>query len=99
MNEWNKLLQANDTVVVKFSASWCAPCKAIQPLYASLAAEHTKAKFVLIDVDDVDDVANQYKVGILPTFLVLHKGDVVERYTGSDENKLQALIQKHVAAA
>ena len=99
MNDWNKLRQSNDMVVAKFSASWCSPCKAIQPLYASLAAKHTKAKFALIDVDDVDDVANQYKVGILPTFLVLCKGDVVERYSGSDGNKLQALIQTHVASA
>ncbi|GKY99499.1 hypothetical protein MPSEU_000904100 [Mayamaea pseudoterrestris] len=97
LQEWIQLLHSNEIVVAKFTASWCAPCKSIQPVFASLAAEHTNAIFVTIDADSVDEVANQYKVALLPTFLVMQNGQEVERYSGSDENKLKALIQRQVA--
>jgi thioredoxin 1 len=98
VDEWKTLLQKNVTVVVKCTASWCLPCKTIQPIYESLAASHPNARFVVMDVDgeDVKEVVDQFQVALLPTFLVLHKGALVERYTGSDENKLKVLIQQHV---
>jgi thiol-disulfide isomerase/thioredoxin len=90
---WEKLLETNDFVVAKFTASWCTPCKTIQPLYTALASVNKQARFVTIDADALDDVAGLYKVALLPTFIVFNQGEVVERYSGSDENKLKALIR------
>lgn len=38
--EWENLMsQDSTTVIAKFTASWCKPCKAIQPFYVGLAEE------------------------------------------------------------
>jgi thioredoxin-like negative regulator of GroEL len=55
-----------------------------------------------VDVDDVDSVAAEYGVAILPTVLVVQRATsagaavVVERYTGSNEAQLQAFVQAHL---
>ena len=85
-------------VVVKFTATWCRPCKAIQPTYALLASDYGTAAFCSIDVDELDEVAASLQVAMMPTFCVFQGGAVVERYAGSSEDQLRAFLAKHLQA-
>ena len=85
------------SIVVKMTADWCGPCKAIDPFYQSLAKKYD-ATFVRIDVDDLDDVAAEFSVAMMPTFVVLDRnGKEVGRVAGASEGKLEALIREHCA--
>ena len=85
------------SIVVKMTADWCGPCKAIDPFYQSLAKKYD-ATFVRIDVDDLDDVAAELSVAMMPTFVVLDRnGKEVGRVAGASEGKLEALIREHCA--
>lgn len=95
---WQQFLAANKTVVVKFTATWCRPCKAIQPTYALLASDYGTAAFCSIDVDELDEVAASLQVAMMPTFCVFQGGAVVERYAGSSEDQLRAFLAKHLQA-
>jgi len=109
--EWyNAVEQAaltNATIIVKFTAKWCQPCHKIQPLYEKLAAEKNAAlKFVLVDVDDLDEIAAAYDVAILPTFVAVQPtaagtttATVPETYAGSDPKKLKDFCMKISTAA
>jgi len=39
--------------VVKFSATWCGPCRNAAPVYAELSLKHSDLLFVSIDVDEL----------------------------------------------
>lgn len=96
-DDWKVLLvQSQATpVIVKFCAEWCQPCKRIHPLFCSLAAEDaSKTIFATVDVDDLDRVAAEHRIAILPTFAVFHRGLLVRRYTGSDESSLTDFIRR-----
>lgn len=83
--------------VMKATASWCRPCKEIDPFYQSLAKKYD-ATFTRIDVDDLDDVAADLSVAMMPTFVVLDRdGKELGRVAGANEGKLEALIQEHCA--
>jgi len=102
--EWDDLFHNNTNVkvVCKWTASWCQPCKTIQPFYESLASQFKSTRFVTADVDDLDEIAGQYQVAMLPTFCVFYKkqqdGEVVlvDRYSGSNEAKLQEFLEQHL---
>ena len=70
--------------LLKFSATWCGPCKRLAPIYASVK-QTTPIKDVLfeeIDVD-VDPVTPaQYKVMSIPTMVLLKDGVEVGRLVG-----------------
>ena len=95
-DQWNSILESKEFVACKFTASWCQPCKKIQPVYESLATASPSASFCILDVDDVDEVASEYKVAILPTFIVFKNGKEVARYAGSKEQKLRDLMAENL---
>jgi thioredoxin 1 len=105
IDEWNSIVNNNNTTVIcKMTASWCGPCKAIQPVFEELANNQNKTAkvlFCVVDVDELDTFAAQHRVAMLPTFLVLKRegGEVVDRYSGSSEQKLRDLVSAAAAAA
>ena len=96
--DWNEFAKASfsegnhEVVLVKMTATWCNPCKQIQPFFAKLV-EQNGLKAAILDVDELDEIAAQYKIAALPTFLALSEGRVVERYSGSSEAKLSEFFQ------
>jgi Thioredoxin domain-containing protein len=105
----NQLLQQKQNVILKFTAEWCKPCKTIQPLYEKLAAaasatsscqsnSHHHVVFGMVDVDEADDVASEFKVAMMPTFVAIRNGKVVETMSGANESKLESFVQKVLVA-
>jgi thiol-disulfide isomerase/thioredoxin len=53
--------------MIKFTATWCGPCKAIEPLFADFAQQAeirrsgTPLKIIVLDVDDNFDVYADFK--------------------------------------
>jgi thioredoxin 1 len=94
--DFDSLVSENALIVCKFTATWCAPCKKIEPVYGQLSAGYPSASFFTIDVDDFDEIASNYNVAMMPTFLVLKGKEVKGTYRGSNEHELQAFLQQHV---
>lgn len=94
-DEWRGVIgRKQRPVVVKFTAGWCKPCKNIDPFYQLLAKTYD-ATFVKIDVDELDDVAADCSVAMMPTFVVFRNGKKAGSVSGAHEDKLEALIEEH----
>jgi thioredoxin 1 len=71
------------TVTLKdFYADWCGPCKTQDPILDELAEEYADVEFEKINVDEEQDVANEYQVRSLPTLIVENDDGIVERFVG-----------------
>jgi hypothetical protein len=49
-----------------------------------------------VDVEDLDGIALENKVALLPTFIVFRRGEHIGQYCGSDANKLKALLDNYI---
>lgn len=79
-----EVLEAEGPVLVDFTATWCAPCRAITPALESLAAEYQgRVKVTKLDVDDNQTTAEQYGVRAMPTLLFFKHGKVVGQIVGA----------------
>jgi thioredoxin 1 len=102
VQEFDTLLRTNETLVIKFTATWCMPCKKISPVYKELAQIHNDARFIEVDVDDLSSVASQFKVTVMPTFCIVlvncaSTGEsTVVQMSGSDEKMLRSFMESHL---
>lgn len=66
-----------------FYADWCGPCKTQDPILEELEEDFPDVNFEKVNVDEEQDVANEYQVRSLPT-LVIENDDagIVERFVG-----------------
>ena len=78
-----EVLEHQGTVFVDFHAEWCGPCKMTEPIIEELSGEIKDVKFVKIDVDANADVASQYNVFSIPTFLIIKDGKVAGQTVGA----------------
>ena len=84
-----------DLVIVDFTATWCGPCKMIGPYFDELSKRYEKAKFIKVDVDELDDVASEAGVSAMPSFYVYKNGKVVDQMVGASKEKLEQLCEKY----
>ncbi|MFS8011236.1 putative monodehydroascorbate reductase (NADH) [Helianthus anomalus] len=100
-NRWqlhyNESKQSPKLMVVDFSASWCGPCKMLEPFIRSLSSKYPEIDFIKIDVDELQDVAQQFGVQAMPTLVLLKQGKEVERVIGAKKDELEKKILKHRA--
>ncbi|KAK7495022.1 hypothetical protein BaRGS_00013662 [Batillaria attramentaria] len=68
-----KFLEDNSgkLVVIDFFAQWCGPCKMIGPKVVQMAKEMDTVAFAKVDVDELEEVAQQYEVSAMPTFIFI----------------------------
>ena len=89
-----EVLSADKPVLVDFTATWCQPCKMIDPIVKQLAQEWDgKVKVVKLDADENPGVLMQYGVLGIPTLMLFKAGEVKERVTGyQPKDKLIAKV-------
>ena len=91
-----EVYQADVPVLVDFYADWCGPCKAMGPVVEALAQEYAgKVKVGKINTDDNQDIAMEYGVMSIPTFIVFKGGKAVKKMVGmQDKRNLVAAIEE-----
>lgn len=92
-----KLLNNNDRLIlVDFYATWCGPCKRMEPILKELVSEYPNVDFYKIDVDKnkVDDALG---VSAMPTYIFIQNSNNLEQIEGAmSKAKMKALIDKHL---
>ena len=77
------VLKSDVPVLVDFWAEWCGPCKALAPAVEKVAGEYEgKAKFVKLNIDDNNQVAQQYGIKGIPTLILFKNGAEADRTVG-----------------
>jgi thioredoxin 1 len=98
LKEFKTIIGNNEKVVVDFYADWCGPCKKISPRIHELAQEHQgKISFLKVNVDEATELAEEYGINALPTFLIFKDGKEVKRITGADAESLVKAIKEKLS--
>ena len=85
-------------VLVDFWADWCAPCKMLMPILASLAEDYDGRLMVAkVNTEEEQALAAEYGIRSLPTVQLFKDGAAVDQFMGAlPESQVRELLDRHL---
>ncbi|KAL5737799.1 hypothetical protein ACOSP7_030560 [Xanthoceras sorbifolium] len=93
---WNSFITQGCPVVVHFTAAWCMPSVAMNSLFEELALSYKDTYFLLVDVDEVKEVATKMEIKAMPTFLMMKEGAQIDKLVGANPHEIRTRINVFV---
>jgi len=97
LDQFNKI-KDKGKLIIKFTAKWCGPCRAIAPEFERYASDPkcSSLTFVEVDIDTTPEIAKLYDVSSVPTFDVISKGSVIDSFSGASKADLKKMISQQM---
>lgn len=91
-----EVLKCDKVVLVDFYADWCGPCRMVGPIVHEIAQEHPEFKIVKINVDEEQELAEEFAVMSIPSLFVIKNGEVVDSALGAlPKARILDLLEKN----
>lgn len=98
MATFTELVSRDIPVLVDFHATWCGPCKMMEPVITRLKENFgSRIAIIKIDIDKNQALAGQLGVRGVPTFMLYKNGKVVWRESGARPfHELETVINSNI---
>ena len=88
-----EVLEQNKCVVMDFWATWCAPCRAIAPIFSLVASKNPDVVFAKVDVEKSPELIERFGVKSIPFICGVREQYVVMEIPGlMTEETLQKIV-------
>lgn len=77
-----EVLENGGTVLVDFFADWCGPCQMMSPVIDQIAEELDNITVGKVNVDQNQELAIEYDVMNIPTFIIFKDGKPAKTIIG-----------------
>ncbi|NGX35993.1 MAG: Thioredoxin C-2 [Candidatus Anoxychlamydiales bacterium] len=82
----NQIATSNGPVFVDCYGNSCPPCKILAPFYEKVSNENSEnAKFLKVNIEIAQDVAEVYQIKAVPTLLMFEKDELQAKWIGLPE--------------
>ena len=93
-SELQEKINNGEKIILKLGASWCGPCKMLNPIFERVASQNTSdVQMYTMDVDINREIAATLGVRSVPTIKIFNAGQVVDTKVGVlSEGQINGLV-------
>ena len=100
VNEENfesEVLNSKTPILVDFFATWCGPCRMLEPVLEKISNSRAGFDIAKIDIDGARDLALKYGIEVVPTMIIFKDGKPLNRMEGfMNENEIVSEMSKYI---
>ncbi|CAF1432692.1 unnamed protein product [Adineta steineri] len=100
-----QVLDSRKPFIVNFHASWCGPCRILEPRLEKIITNYNKNvdtssgdQYIVlakVDIDKFGDLSHKYNVKAVPTVVAIKNGKEINRFTGViDEDRIESILDQ-----
>lgn len=79
-----EVLESPEPVLIDFYATWCAPCRTMEPVLDGLAEEfENRIRFLKVNVEEEPALVEALGISSVPTLVLVNGGKVLALYKGA----------------
>lgn len=94
IDNFEQVKNSGKTVLLDFYADWCGPCRMVSPIVDEIAEENPQYLVGKINVDEQQELAQNFGVASIPTLVVMKDGEVVHQSSGArPKNAILSLLE------
>ena len=95
----NDVLRSEMPVLVDFFATWCGPCRMMSPVLDQVAKSYEgRGKVLKVDSDEAPELAERFGITAVPTLILFHRGQPVQKATGMQSTRQLSALFDSVAS-
>lgn len=98
--DFDRVVSGAKPVLVDYWATWCPPCRIMEPVVERLAAKYSdRVLFAKVNVDEEMGLSSRYQVFSIPTFMIFKNGQPMDAVIGAvGEASLERLLLGAIGA-
>merc|ERR1711871_8126 len=93
-SQWKDIIGSAEPTLVRFTASWCKPCKKLEPEYHQLMKDESSLRSISLDIDELEAISAEAKVNAIPCFHVYRNGNLLKSWVDSDANTMRSMVNE-----
>lgn len=98
--DFDRVVSGPKPVLVDYWATWCPPCRIMEPVVEKLAAKYSgRVLFAKVNVDEEMGISSRYQIFSIPTFMIFKNGEPMDAVIGAvGEASLERLLLGAIGA-
>jgi len=94
-DNFEEIINGNDTVIIDFWAEWCGPCKMFGPVFEKVSEEYPDVVFAKVNTELEQEIAGWFQIRSIPTLMIFREKVIIFSQPGAlPEGALRDVIGK-----